>query len=197
MANSFIGRDMAVDLGTANTLVYVRGRGVLLDEPSVGLHPRDNGILLSALRKLGDQGNTLVVVEHDEDTIRRADHIIDIGPGAGKRGGTLVAQGNVADLAAHPDSLTGQFLAHPLQHPIAPRREVVAPAKGVDAVPPHWLTVHGIARVRRLRHLRPRARVCSRPRRSSFPRRVSVRSEPAGAAWGCRPAWTRNRRRRP
>ena len=65
----------------------------MLDEPTIGLHPRDNQILLDALKTLSDKGNTLVVVEHDEDTIRRADHIIDIGPGAGKRGGRLVAAG--------------------------------------------------------------------------------------------------------
>ncbi|MEK8061098.1 hypothetical protein AACB27_38370, partial [Burkholderia contaminans] len=75
-----------------------------------------------ALRKLGDKGNTLVVVEHDEDTIRRADHIIDVGPGAGKRGGTLVAQGAVADLAAQSDSVTGRLLAQPMTHPLQPRR---------------------------------------------------------------------------
>jgi len=68
----------------------------VLDEPTIGLHARDNQILLDALHKLGDKGNTLVVVEHDEDTIRRADHIIDIGPSAGKRGGRLVAEGTVA-----------------------------------------------------------------------------------------------------
>lgn len=130
----------------------LQGVCYVLDEPTIGLHPRDNGILLGALRKLGDQGNTLVVVEHDEDTIRRADHIIDIGPGAGKRGGTLVAQGSVADLASHPESLTGKFLAHPLQHPIHPRREVVVPAKGVEAVPPNWLTVHG-ATLHNLKHV--------------------------------------------
>jgi excinuclease ABC subunit A len=80
----------------------LQGVCYVLDEPTIGLHPRDNQILLNALRKLGEQGNTLVVVEHDEDTIRRADHIIDIGPGAGKRGGTLVAQGTAADLSAVP-----------------------------------------------------------------------------------------------
>ncbi|MGA1318693.1 MAG: excinuclease ABC subunit A, partial [Rubrivivax sp.] len=96
----------------------------VLDEPTIGLHPRDNGILLNALHRLGDQGNTLVVVEHDEDTIRRADHLIDIGPGAGRRGGRLVAQGAVADLAANPDSLTGRLLAQPLKHPVQPPREV-------------------------------------------------------------------------
>jgi excinuclease ABC subunit A len=91
----------------------LQGVCYVLDEPTIGLHPRDNKILLNALRKLGEKGNTLVVVEHDEDTIRRADHIIDIGPGAGKRGGTLVAQGRRADLSAQSDSLTGQFLANP------------------------------------------------------------------------------------
>ena len=116
----------------------------MLDEPTIGLHPRDNQILLNALRKLGEKGNTLVVVEHDEDTIRRADHIIDIGPGAGKRGGTLVAQGSVADLSAQPDSLTGQFLAHPIVHPLQPRREVMPQtSKRAAAVPENWLTVHG------------------------------------------------------
>ncbi len=121
----------------------LQGVCYVLDEPTIGLHPRDNQILLNALRKLGEKGNTLVVVEHDEDTIRRADHIIDIGPGAGKRGGTLVAQGSVADLSAQPDSLTGQFLANPIVHPLQPRREVVAPTKRVAAVPENWLTVHG------------------------------------------------------
>ena len=81
----------------------------MLDEPTIGLHPRDNQILLDALKTLSDKGNTLVVVEHDEDTIRRADHVIDIGPGAGKRGGELVAEGSVADLSANPDSITGRF----------------------------------------------------------------------------------------
>ncbi|MGE8330406.1 MAG: excinuclease ABC subunit A, partial [Paraburkholderia nemoris] len=121
----------------------LQGVCYVLDEPTIGLHPRDNQILLNALRKLGEKGNTLVVVEHDEDTIRRADHIIDIGPGAGKRGGTLVAQGSVADLSAQPDSLTGQFLANPIVHPLQPRREVVAPTKRAAAVPDNWLTVHG------------------------------------------------------
>ncbi len=102
----------------------LQGVCYVLDEPTIGLHPRDNAVLLKALARLSEQGNTLVVVEHDEDTIRRADHIIDIGPGAGKRGGTLVAQGVAADLAANPDSITGRFLAHPLKHPLAPRRTV-------------------------------------------------------------------------
>ena len=91
---------------------------------SIGLHPRDNQILLKALARLGDKGNTLVVVEHDEDTIRRADHLIDIGPSAGKRGGRVIAQGTAADLAAAPESVTGRLLAHPLKHPLHARREV-------------------------------------------------------------------------
>ena len=101
----------------------LQGVCYVLDEPTIGLHPRDNQILLRALGKLSDRGNTLVVVEHDEDTIRRADNIIDIGPGAGKRGGRLVAQGTVAQLSATPASLTGRYLANPLIHPLHPRRQ--------------------------------------------------------------------------
>jgi len=102
----------------------LQGVCYVLDEPTIGLHPRDNRILLDALARLGDKGNTLVVVEHDEDTIRRADHIIDIGPGAGRRGGQLVAQGGVPAISANPDSMTGRFLAKPPMHPLQPRREV-------------------------------------------------------------------------
>jgi excinuclease ABC subunit A len=108
----------------------LQGVCYVLDEPTIGLHPRDNQILLNALHNLGQKGNTLVVVEHDEDTIRRADHVIDIGPGAGKRGGCLVAQGSVAVLAQHPDSLTGRFLAQPLVHPLQARRDVATMSKG-------------------------------------------------------------------
>jgi excinuclease ABC subunit A len=116
----------------------LQGVCYVLDEPTIGLHPRDNQILLSALGKLSDRGNTLVVVEHDEDTIRRADNIIDIGPGAGKRGGTLVAQGTAAQLSAVPESLTGRYLANPLIHPLQLRRETrkgVAPAAAVKEAP--------------------------------------------------------------
>jgi len=84
-------------------------------------------VLLNALHKLGRQGNTLVVVEHDEDTIRRADHVIDIGPGAGKRGGRVVAEGTVAELSAHADSVTGRLLARPPLHPLQARRAVATP----------------------------------------------------------------------
>nr|WP_322031252.1 excinuclease ABC subunit UvrA [Paraburkholderia sp. J76] len=121
----------------------LQGVCYVLDEPTIGLHPRDNQILLNALRNLGEKGNTLVVVEHDEDTIRRADHIIDIGPSAGKRGGRVVAQGSVADLAAQADSLTGRYLAQPIQHPLQPRREVRPARAAREAVPGQWLTVHG------------------------------------------------------
>jgi excinuclease ABC subunit A len=102
----------------------LQGVCYVLDEPTIGLHPRDNRVLLDALAHLRSQGNTLVVVEHDEDTIRRADHVIDIGPGAGKRGGRVVAQGTVAELAAHEASITGRFLARPLAHPLQARRRV-------------------------------------------------------------------------
>jgi excinuclease ABC subunit A len=102
----------------------LQGVCYVLDEPTIGLHARDNAILLNALHKLGDMGNTLVVVEHDEDTIRRADHIIDIGPSAGKRGGRVVAQGSVDDLSANPESVTGRYLLHAMKHPLQPRRLV-------------------------------------------------------------------------
>jgi excinuclease ABC subunit A len=103
----------------------LQGVCYVLDEPTIGLHARDNAILLNALHKLGDMGNTLVVVEHDEDTIRRADHIIDIGPSAGKRGGRVVAQGSVADLSANADSVTGRYLLHAMKHPLQARRPMV------------------------------------------------------------------------
>jgi excinuclease ABC subunit A len=83
----------------------------ILDEPSVGLHPRDNGRLLGTLGNLRDQGNTVVVVEHDEDTMRAADHIVDFGPGPGVRGGRIVATGPFRQIAEHPDSITGQYLS--------------------------------------------------------------------------------------
>jgi excinuclease ABC subunit A len=110
----------------------LQGVCYVLDEPTIGLHPRDNGVLLGALAKLGAAGNTLVVVEHDEDTIRRAEHLIDIGPGAGKRGGTLVAQGSVAQISAQADSLTGRLLARPLRHPLQPRRAVTPDAPALQ-----------------------------------------------------------------
>jgi excinuclease ABC subunit A len=95
------------------TQIGSRLRGVLyvLDEPSIGLHHRDNGRLLAALEALRDIGNTVLVVEHDEETIRRADYVIDLGPGAGRHGGALVASGTPQDIMNAPASLTGQYMA--------------------------------------------------------------------------------------
>ncbi len=99
-------------------------RGVLyvLDEPSIGLHPRDNGRLLETLTQLRDLGNTVVVVEHDAETIERADYVIDLGPGAGRLGGGLVAAGPPAEIARNPDSLTGRYLTGDLQIPVPAER---------------------------------------------------------------------------
>jgi excinuclease ABC subunit A len=102
----------------------LQGVCYVLDEPTIGLHARDNQILLRALHKLGDKGNTLVVVEHDVDTIRAASHIIDIGPSAGKRGGRLVAEGTVDDVMQAADSQTGRYLMHAIKHPLQKRRVV-------------------------------------------------------------------------
>jgi excinuclease ABC subunit A len=98
--------------------------GVLyvLDEPSIGLHQRDNARLLETLRRLRDLGNTVIVVEHDEDAIRTADHVLDIGPGAGIHGGHIIAEGTVPDLIAAPNSWTGKYLSGELSVPIPERR---------------------------------------------------------------------------
>jgi excinuclease ABC subunit A len=111
----------------------LRGVCYVLDEPTIGLHPRDNLLLLDALAALAGGRNTLVVVEHDEETIRRADHVIDLGPGAGSRGGHVVGSGTVRDLMANPASITGRYLREPLRHPRVPRRPVVL--RGRDATP--------------------------------------------------------------
>lgn len=89
----------------------LQGVMYVLDEPSIGLHQRDNGKLLMTLKRLRDLGNTLIVVEHDEETMREADHIVDIGPGAGVEGGYLVAEGTVEDIMANPKSVTGDYLS--------------------------------------------------------------------------------------
>ncbi|HKC17957.1 MAG TPA: excinuclease ABC subunit UvrA [Steroidobacteraceae bacterium] len=104
----------------------LQGVCYVLDEPTIGLHARDNRVLLRALDALTGSGNTLVVVEHDEETIRHADHIIDLGPGAGVRGGRVIAAGSAAELCANPRSLTGRLLSTPLRHPRQPRRPVTA-----------------------------------------------------------------------
>ncbi len=94
----------------------------ILDEPSIGLHQRDNDRLLATLKRLRDLGNTLIVVEHDEDTMYAADHIIDVGPGAGIHGGEIVAQGNVEEIKANPNSITGQYLSGAKQIPVPEKR---------------------------------------------------------------------------
>ncbi len=118
------------------TQIGSRLRGVLyvLDEPSIGLHQRDNNRLIEALVKLRDLGNTVLVVEHDEDTIRHADYVVDLGPGAGRLGGNVVAEGTPEQIMACPDSLTGKYLAghEEILHRLAPR-----PLTG------KWLTITG------------------------------------------------------
>ncbi len=104
----------------------LRGVCYVLDEPTIGLHPRDTRVLLDTLARLQAKGNTLLVVEHDEDTIRRADHVIDIGPGAGSRGGQIIASGTATELQTQPASITGRYLREPLRHPLSPRRPVLA-----------------------------------------------------------------------
>ena len=118
------------------TQIGSRLRGVLyvLDEPSIGLHQRDNSRLIEALVRLRDLGNTVLVVEHDEETIRHADYVLDLGPGAGRLGGYVVAQGTPADIMACPESLTGKYLsgATSILHRTEPR-----------ALTGKWITVHG------------------------------------------------------
>lgn len=98
------------------------GVAYILDEPSIGLHQRDNDRLLKTLKHLRDLGNTLIVVEHDEDTMFAADYIVDIGPGAGKQGGEVVAQGTAKEIMENPDSITGAYLSHRLEIPIPKER---------------------------------------------------------------------------
>jgi excinuclease ABC subunit A len=121
-------------------------RGVLyvLDEPSIGLHPRDNERLLNTLGALKEKGNTLVVVEHDEETMRRADLIVDLGPGAGRRGGELVALGSIDQIKRCRNSATGKYLEKPMHHPVRGTRR---PLDKVD-----WLEISG-ARANNLREV--------------------------------------------
>jgi excinuclease ABC subunit A len=107
----------------------------ILDEPSIGLHQRDNSRLLGTLRKLRDLGNSVIVVEHDEETIRAADHIFDLGPGAGPRGGDIVAEGTLDDIARAKNSLTGDY--------ISGRARIAVPKQRVQPRPDDWLTVVG------------------------------------------------------
>ncbi|MGD8175828.1 excinuclease ABC subunit UvrA [Marinimicrobium sp. ARAG 43.8] len=104
---------LAAQLGSS-----LQGVCYVLDEPTIGLHTRDNRRLIETLRELQQQGNTVVVVEHDEDTIREADHLIDMGPRAGINGGEVIAHGNLKKVMGNPRSLTGQMLSQPLRHPM-------------------------------------------------------------------------------
>ncbi len=105
--------------------------GVLyvLDEPSIGLHPRDNQRLLDTLSRLRDLGNTLLIVEHDEETIRAADFVVDMGPGAGIHGGRIMATGHPEEITRNPDSLTGQYLSRQRQIPLPPSRKAPDPSR--------------------------------------------------------------------
>ncbi len=107
----------------------------VLDEPSIGLHQRDNERLLASLVRLRDLGNTVIVVEHDEDAIRRADHIVDIGPGAGVHGGKIVAEGNLRAIEHNPASLTGQYLSG--------KRAIAVPTSRGQPDPARWIKLHG------------------------------------------------------
>ena len=101
----------------------------VLDEPSIGLHQRDNARLLATLAELRDLGNTVIVVEHDEEAIHAADHVVDMGPGAGEHGGRIVAEGTPEQIAAHPDSLTGAYLSGRRAIPLPKRRQAPNPAR--------------------------------------------------------------------
>ncbi len=120
-------------------------RGVLyvLDEPSIGLHQRDNMRLIAALEDLRDLGNTVLVVEHDEDTMRKADYILDIGPGAGKNGGQIMASGTPAEIMANPASVTGQYLAGKIEVVTRPARAQADGSfdKGPRPVSGNWISI--------------------------------------------------------
>ena len=127
------------------TQIGTRLRGVMyvLDEPSIGLHQRDNARLLEALREICDQGNTVIIVEHDEETIRAADWVVDLGPGAGKHGGYVVAEGPPDAIAAEKESLTGAYLSGRRRITIPPSRRQPASMVVADDETPGWLTVRG------------------------------------------------------
>ncbi len=115
----------------------------VLDEPSIGLHQRDNERLIGTLRRLRDLGNSVIVVEHDEDTIRAADHVIDLGPGAGARGGQLVAQGRPDEIVQIASSLTGQYLSGAAKIPVPRTRRQPQWAEATSQPRPGWLTIRG------------------------------------------------------
>ncbi len=117
----------------------LQGVCYILDEPTIGLHARDNQLLIQTLRELQQQGNTVLVVEHDDATMAEADHLIDVGPGAGVNGGEIVAQGTLAQIKKNKRSLTGQFLAKPMRHPLPELRDEELRA----AIAPDTLRVEG------------------------------------------------------
>ena len=121
---------LATQIGSA-----LMGVMYILDEPSIGLHQRDNAKLIATLKRMRDLGNTVIVVEHDEETMRAADWIIDVGPGAGEHGGQIVAEGTAEEICANPESLTGQYLSGKKRIPVPEKRRK---ASG-------WLTVRGAA----------------------------------------------------
>ena len=121
---------LATQIGSA-----LMGVMYILDEPSIGLHQRDNAKLITTLQRMRDLGNTVIVVEHDEETMRAADWIIDVGPGAGEHGGQIVAEGTAEEICANPESLTGQYLSGKKRIPVPEKRRK---ASG-------WLTVRGAA----------------------------------------------------
>ena len=128
---------LATQIGSA-----LMGVLYVLDEPSIGLHQRDNVKLIDTLKRMRDLGNSVIVVEHDEETMRAADYIVDVGPRAGIHGGKIVACGTVEDIEACPESITGQYLSGKKQIPLPPVRRT----------PAGWLTVHG-AREHNLRNI--------------------------------------------
>ena len=144
-ANSLSGGEsqrirLAAQLGS-----NLRGVLYVLDEPTIGLHARDNSRLLDALETLALYGNSLVIVEHDEETMRRADHIIDLGPRAGARGGEIVATGQLGDILSNPNSLTGKCLKNPMGHPSRGSRRSLKDVPG-------WIELAG-ARLHNLKDL--------------------------------------------
>ncbi len=155
---------LAAQLGT-----NLAGVLYVLDEPSIGLHARDSAALMDSLLALRDKGNTLLVVEHDADTMAQADHIIDLGPGAGINGGYILAEGPLETILANPASLTGKYLREPPQHPLRghyrplPASPTKSPRRGATkSTEPQWLILNGAA----LRNLRggdlrlPLGRLC-------------------------------------
>ena len=147
----------------------------VLDEPSIGLHPRDNDRLLATLRQLQGRGNTVLVVEHDEATIKSADHVIELGPGSGRLGGEVVYQGTVAGLLADPHSLTGKYLRGEAS---APRPETRRTGNGMTL----QVQIITSEKTRNIPKTCPRGRreasrppLCSRPSLQSLPKAARCR----------------------